>query len=182
MFRLFVDDELNLVFLEDSLASTLFGLIESDREYLGKWLFWVRNTNSVADVQAFIERSIEGFSKGRELVCAIEYRSNIVGIISYNRINPELKKVEIGYWLSENTQGQGIMSRCCQCLIDHAFSQMGMEKVEIHVATGNGSSRKLCERLGMTLEGVVSNAEKLHQGIVDHAIYGLQKSANREKP
>jgi len=181
MFRLAVDDELNLVFLEESLASTLFELIDANRAYLGKWLPWVRNTNSVADIQVFIKRSIEGFSEGRELVCAIEYQNSIAGIVSYNRINPELKKVEIGYWLSERMQGQGLMSRCCQRLIDKAFYQMGMDKVEIRVASENLPSRKLCERLGMTLEGIISNSEKLEQGIVDHAVYGLSSHRPRIK-
>ncbi|WP_457667755.1 GNAT family N-acetyltransferase [Thiolapillus sp.] len=176
MFRLVIDEELHLVFLEEALAAPVFELIDANREYLGRWLPWVPDTRSVADVQMFIQRSITGFSNMSGLVCAIEYRGEIVGIISYNKISRKLKKVEIGYWLAENRQGQGIMTRCCHRLIDHAFVSMDMEKVEIRVAVDNQPSRRLCERLGMTLEGIISNAERLSQGIVAHAIYGLHRS------
>ncbi len=175
MFRMIVDADLKLVFLEESLAPVLFDLIDANRDYLGEWFPWVEDTRAVSDIQAFTKRSVTGFANGRELVCAIEYQDSIVGIISYNRIRADLKKVEIGYWLAESAQGQGVMSRSCKCLMLHAFENMGMEKVEVHVATKNRPSRELCERLGMTLEGVVGNAEKLSTGIVDHAIYGLYK-------
>ena len=42
-------------------------------------------------------------------------------------------------------------------------------------ATENLASRAICERLGMKLEGIISNAENLNGRIVDHAIYGLHR-------
>ncbi len=182
MFCLTVDDELNLLLLEQRLAPVLFDLIESNRDYLGAWFPWVQHTHAVTDIQAFIKRSLIGFAEGRELVCAIDHQDSMVGIISYNKIRPDLKKVEIGYWLAESAQGKGVMSRSCKHLVNHAFEKMGMEKVEIHVATENLSSRKLCERLGMELEGIIGNAEKLSFGIVDHAIYGLYKQGMGRRP
>lgn len=61
-------------------------------------------------------------------------------------------------------------------LIDIAFNKLDMEKVEISAATGNQSSRKVCERLHFTLEGIITRDENLNGRIVDHAIYGLHRS------
>ncbi|WP_456413087.1 GNAT family N-acetyltransferase [Thiolapillus sp.] len=175
MFRLIVDAEINLVFPEDALAPILFDLIDSNREYLGEWFPWIPDTRSVADMSRFIKSSISGFADGKQFVCGIEYQGNIVGVVSYYKIDRELKKANMGYWLAESAQGKGVMTRCCKYLLHYAFDRLDMEKVEIIAASVNQRSRKLCERLGMTLEGVITNAEKLPQGIVDHAVYGLHK-------
>ncbi|WP_432454898.1 GNAT family N-acetyltransferase [Agarivorans sp. QJM3NY_29] len=65
------------------------------------------------------------------------------------------------------------MTRVCKKLIDIAFDELQMHKVEISAATENLASRAVCERLGLKLEGVISNAENLNGRIVDHAIYAL---------
>ncbi len=173
MFRKAVDSDINLVFLQESLANDLYELVAHDREYLSKWLPWPPLTKSVDDTKSFIKRSIIDFAEGKSIVCAIEYQGRIVGVISYNAIYHSLKKVEIGYWISSHYQGHGIITRACRHMIEHAFNRMGMDKVEISAATGNSPSRNVCERLGMKLEGIIANAENLHGKIVNHAVYGI---------
>jgi len=50
-----------------------------------------------------------------------------------------------------------------------------MNKVEISAAVDNAASRAVCERLGIELEGVITNAEKVGDRILTHAIYGLHR-------
>ncbi len=173
MFRLEVDTEINLIFLQESLAEDLFGLIDSDREYLNKWLPWPSHTKTIEDSKSFIKNSIIKFAEGKSMICAIEYVGKIVGVVGYNSIVKEVKKVEIGYWISSQYQGKGIITRSCSRLIRYAFDELEFEKVQISVATENVASRKVCERLGLKLEGVIKNSENLHGNIVDHAIYGI---------
>jgi ribosomal-protein-serine acetyltransferase len=51
-----------------------------------------------------------------------------------------------------------------------------MQKVEISVAVDNQSSRGVCERLGFKLEGIITRAENLNGRVVDHAVYGLNRT------
>ena len=175
VFKLSVDSEIKLVFLTEVLAETLFKLVDSDRDHLSRWLPWPPYIKKVEDTSLFIKDSIVNFAEGRGMVCAIEYRGEIVGIISYNKILRSLKKVEIGYWLSSRYQGRGIITRSVEFLITYAFEQLEMEKVEIAAASENQPSRKVCERLGFKLEGIIKNSENLHGKLVDHAIYGIYK-------
>ncbi|HIF9169539.1 TPA: GNAT family N-acetyltransferase, partial [Photobacterium damselae] len=44
-------------------------------------------------------------------------------------------------------------------------------------AIENKASRKVCERLGLTLEGIITRAENINGRVVDHAVYGLSRTA-----
>lgn len=183
MFRLTVDKDINLVLLQESLAETIFQLVENNREYLTKWLPWPPETKTVEDTKDFIKKALTSFAEGERMSCAIEYQGEIVGVIGFNKIQKDLKKVEIGYWLSEEKQGKGIVTRACKRLIQYAFEEMGMEKVEIQVQPGNSDSQKICERLGFTKEGTITNSGNLHGTIIDLMIYAirLDKSKDADK-
>jgi ribosomal-protein-serine acetyltransferase len=61
-------------------------------------------------------------------------------------------------------------------LIDIAFNEHMLEKVQLAAAKDNLASRAVAERCGMTLEGILTNREKVGDRILDHAIYGIHKS------
>ncbi|WIO74325.1 GNAT family protein [Porticoccaceae bacterium LTM1] len=180
MFRLKVNTEINLIFIQDSLADRLFEIVDSNRDHLGKWFPWVSNTDSPEPIRKFIKQAIVEFSEGVSIVCAIEYQGNVIGITSLHRINRDLKKAELGYWLALECQGKGIINKVSKRLVKYAFEDLNLEKVQIHAAEGNTRSRKVCERLGAKLEGVITNAEKIDDRIVDHAVYGIHISDNQD--
>jgi ribosomal-protein-serine acetyltransferase len=175
MFTLKVDSELKLALVEPSFAQRYLEITSTQREYLSQWLVWPPHAKSEDFFLAFIKKSLIEYAEGKGMVCAMIYKDELVGNISFNTINHNLKMVEIGYWLSENHQGNGIITRAVSKLIDVAFSDLGIEKIQISAGVDNLPSRKVCERLGMKLEGIISNSENLNGRIIDHAIYGLSK-------
>lgn len=175
LFKLNVDPEINLVFLHESLAEQLFKLVDTDREYLSHWLAWPVHIKKAEDYLPFIRDSITKYSKNEALVCAIEYKNELVGCISYNYISHSLKKVEIGYWLASDSQGKGVMTRCVKFLTNHAFNTLKMEKVESSVATGNIPSQNIFKKLGFVEEGIITNYENLNGTIIDHIIFAKYK-------
>ncbi|MNP73636.1 putative ribosomal N-acetyltransferase YdaF [compost metagenome] len=68
------------------------------------------------------------------------------------------------------------MTSACRVLVDYALLEMELQRVEIRCATANVTSRAIPERLGFVLEGVIRQAEKLPDGYVNHAVYGLLRS------
>ncbi|MDO6541359.1 GNAT family N-acetyltransferase [Photobacterium sanguinicancri] len=175
MFTKKVDDELELVLVHPALAMKYATVVEANRDYLSQWMAWAPHVKTEDDFKAFVKNSLLDYANGKSMVCAIEYQGVLVGNIAFNTIKPELKMVEIGYWLDARYQGRGIMTRCCQAMIDIAFNHLKVEKVQISAAKDNYSSRGVCERLGMNLEGVITNKEVVSGRILDHAVYGLHK-------
>lgn len=176
MFSLEVEKGLKLVLVQPSFAQLYFEIVKRERAYLGEWLAWPAHADSRNFFLDFIKRSLHDYAEGKSLVCAIFYDDSLVGTTGFNSINHELKKVEIGYWLSSKYSGKGIVSKSVSKLIDMAFTDLDMEKVQISVAVENQPSRRVCERLDMNEEGVITNEEKIGDRILDHVIYGLHKN------
>jgi ribosomal-protein-serine acetyltransferase len=175
LFSLKVDNDIKLSLVQESFAPIYTQLVRQDFTYLNQWLAWPAHCKNEQDFVSFIRKSLHDYADGKSLVCGIFYNEKLVGNASFNAIHHQLKKVELGYWLIESAQGQSIMTRVCKKLIEIAFDQLLMHKVEISAATENRASRAVCERLGMQLEGIISNSENLNGRIVDHAIYALHR-------
>jgi ribosomal-protein-serine acetyltransferase len=65
------------------------------------------------------------------------------------------------------------MTKACRTLITYAFTELALNKVEIHGATENIRSCAIPKRLGFTQEGILRDAEWLYDHYVDTVIYGL---------
>ena len=176
MFSRIIDEEIKVSLVQESFAPMYLELVKDNFTYLEKWLAWPPHCKSKQDFISFIRKSLHDYADGKSMVCGIWFNEELVGNISFNTINHQLKKVEIGYWLKESAQGNGIITRVCEKFIDIAFIELEMHKIEISAASENLASRAVCERLGMKLEGVISHAENLNGRIVEHAIYGLHRS------
>ena len=85
---------------------------------------------------------------------AILLDGKIVGTAGINSFDWENRMFTIGYWLSEDLTGQGIVTKCCSRLIDHCFEDLGHHRACILVAVENFPSRAVPSRLGMSLEGI----------------------------
>jgi len=58
-------------------------------------------------------------------------------------------------------------------LIDYAFNELNLNRVEMHCGAENTKSRKIPGKLGFTEEGVIRQAVWLHDRFVDFVIYGM---------
>ncbi|UOQ46886.1 GNAT family N-acetyltransferase [Gracilibacillus caseinilyticus] len=173
MFYHKIDEELSLKLIELKDAEKVFALTESSRDYLREWLPWLDFTTKLEDTKAFIRNSLKGYAEGESLTTFIVYQNEIVGTASYNNLDRSNKIAYIGYWLGEDYQGKGIMTRVAGALTDYAINELNMNKVDIRAAAQNQKSRAVPEQLGFVQEGSVRQAEWLYDHYVDHVIYGM---------
>jgi len=62
-----------------------------------------------------------------------------------------------GYWLAQKACGRGIATWAVAMLVDHAFEQADLHRVEVNIRTENAASLRVVRRLGLREEGVRSN-------------------------
>lgn len=173
MFRHIIDDELALALREEQHAEELFALIDRNRAYLREWLPFLDNVKSVEDGRNFIRSSLEAFARRSGVALDIWFQGRLVGGIGLNQIDWYNKSAEIGYWIGEDCQGKGLVTRACRALLDYAFDDLGLNRVVIRAATGNLKSRAIPERLGFTREGIERQAHWLYDRFIDMVVYSM---------
>lgn len=71
----------------------------------------------------------------------------------HTRIGPQA--LEIGYWISEQREGQGLVSEAVQALAHVALVHMKALRLEIRCSEGNERSAAVPRRLGFHLDGIL---------------------------
>lgn len=173
MFNHSIRDGVELRLLELRHAPAVYEAVVRNRAYLGRWLPWVDKTHSADDVEAFIKMSLEQFAANEGFAAGIFRGRDCLGTVGFHRIDWLNKKVELGYWLDEASQGKGIVTEGCRAVLDHAFKEWGLNRVEIHCATGNEKSCAIPKRLGFQLEGARRDGQILNGAAVDINVYSM---------
>ena len=101
----------------------------------------------------------------------------IVGTISVEQKEDVYRKdADIGYFLLPNQSGQGIMSEAVRQICDIAFQTLDIMRMTGLVYKPNMASRKVLEKNGFVLEGIMKNAVIKNEKIYDLCVYGKLKS------
>ncbi|EDL66274.1 GNAT family N-acetyltransferase [Bacillus sp. SG-1] len=173
MFKIELDGDTYISLLQPHHAVQLFKLVDANRENLGKWLSFPQKTKSVADSKTFIEKSLTRFANDNGFWAGIWSGSELAGAIGFIYVDSVNRKAEIGYWLGNDFEGRGLVTRSCKCFIQHAFEKWTLNKVEINMASGNIQSRAVAERLGFKQEGIIRDYEFLNGEYHNRVIYGM---------
>lgn len=173
MFRMQVNEEVSLKLLEMEDAKEIFALVDESREYLREWLPWVDHMKNEKDYEPVIEMWLKQFSSHDGYQAGILYNGKLAGMVGFHGIDWSNKKASIGYWLAKNFQGNGIMTTAVKGLIDQAFLEYELNRVEIQCGVENKKSRAIPERIGFKQDGIIRDAEYLYDHFHDTILYSL---------
>jgi ribosomal-protein-serine acetyltransferase len=171
-----VSDAIALRQIEINDAEQIFNTIDSQRQYLGKWLPFVEMTRKPEDTLQFI-RSV---NRDQELVFVMLFQGEFAGLIGFKNTDLLNRKTEIGYWLSEPFQHKGIVTESVKRLVKFAIENLQLNRVEINCAVGNLPSKKIPQRLSFQIEGIERDGELLiGNKYVDIERYSLCKRRDK---
>lgn len=87
----------------------------------------------------------------------ISYNNQIAGVININEmILGAFKSAFLGYFGVKDFSGQGIMQKGMVLVINYAFKQLGLHRLEANIQPKNIKSINLVRKLGFTKEGYSS--------------------------
>lgn len=69
-----------------------------------------------------------------------------------------LREFQIGYWVRESAQGQGLAKEAANALVRYTFKQLAANRLVMCHVAGNEASRKIITSLGFEFEGVRKNS------------------------
>lgn len=142
-------DEFTLTRWTSEDAVLLPAVITASGSHLSDWLFWAVGGYTGEDASTFFQRTHESWETGRSYEYAIRVDGAIAGGIG---VMTREGGVEIGYWLSREFIGRGLMTRAASLLTEDAFRR-GAGYVEIKHDELNVRSGAIPARLGFAVHG-----------------------------
>jgi len=97
----------------------------------------------------------------------------LLGSMGLNVIVWADRRAEVGYWVAPGARRRGVATGALGLMAGWALGELGLERLELYAEADNAASRRVAERGGFTLEGVLRGRD-LHRGERrDMVAYGL---------
>jgi RimJ/RimL family protein N-acetyltransferase len=98
-----------------------------------------------------IQGVVEWFAGGNKfLAVCLKTTGKVIGFVSLNPEEVEVETVyELGYVFNADYHGQGYAFEAGKAAGDHAFDELGANRLVVNTAEANEPSCRLAERLGM---------------------------------
>lgn len=167
---LIVSEKITLQSLKASDAAALYPVIESNRELLEKYLYWAKSVTDIGSTQTYINERIHS-AKPHAQWFKIVLAGNIVGVLGVKEIIN--KQAEVGYWLSQTAQGQGVITRAVSKVCEHLHNELQVQSVKICCLANNHASIAVANRLGAKHIDTLSDYHRIDNALQDLLIFQL---------
>jgi ribosomal-protein-alanine N-acetyltransferase len=79
----------------------------------------------------------------------------------------------LGYWTAREMAGQGLAPEAAVVVLQFAFEELELHRVEVAIVPRNLASRRVVEKLGIRMEGVAVRFLEIDGRWEDHARYAI---------
>jgi RimJ/RimL family protein N-acetyltransferase len=140
-------------------GKAVYEAMQASLNELKPWMPWAHNNQTVDDVEGNIRDAHAKFLTREDLRLHIFHKvtGEFIGSSGLHRINWDIPKFEIGYWIDTRLSGKGYITEAGGGITDFAFKELNAKRVEIRCDSQNVRSRAIPEKLGYTLEGILKN-------------------------
>lgn len=124
------------------------------------WELWHTSVPSSETIDEYIDFALQQKVKGIGYPFSVINKESgeIIGTTRYYGIQPEHKRLEIGYtWYAKQYQRTGINTECKFLLLSYAFEHLDCIAVQFMTNWHNLRSRTAIARLGAKQDGVLRN-------------------------
>ena len=80
---------------------------------------------------------------------------------------------EVGYWIARDARRRGVATRAVELLSTWAFSELGLERIELLAEPGNTASQRVAEAAGFTKERLLPAHREQKGRMRDFFLYVL---------
>jgi ribosomal-protein-alanine N-acetyltransferase len=133
------------------------------------------NPYTKEDAEFYINMCLNA-DKSKDLFLAIDVDGKAVGSIGvFVKDDVYCKSAEMGYWLGEEYWGKGIMTEAVKRICKIAFEKFDIVRIFAEPCAHNIGSRRVLEKAGFKLEGILEKSVYKNNEFYDSCIYALIK-------
>ena len=120
---------------------------------------WTMAEPTVDASEAFCRQGQADFlaRKSLPLLVFLKDGGGLAGANGLHDLVWSVPKAEIGYWCRRRLQGRGLTAEATRAVVDWAFDALGMRRVACLSDAANTASRRVAERAGLRLEGIMAH-------------------------
>jgi len=149
--------------LEPWQAEEFLAHIDRARETVDPWIPWAAFSTDLDSARATLQRYADNQAADTGRLNGIWLNGTLVGGVTFFRFNAEMGTCELGVWTEPAGTGHGLVTAAARVLVEYAFTERRVQRVEWVTTPRNSRSRAVAERLGMTLDGVL-RSNYVHNG------------------
>ncbi|MEM9752117.1 MAG: GNAT family protein [Planctomycetota bacterium] len=180
-FLLTVDQTVALRLVEPQHAPEIVQAVRANVEHIGRRLPWCSDNYDETSCRAWIKASLKEFGERTQLPLSIIEDGQVIGGSGWTEwsqgrndlLDIETASADIGYWLIEEAQGRGIITRCVAALLDYGFDEICLRRVTIRVEPDNQRSAAVPQRLGFTEEGTHRHVYQWKGRPVNYRVFAM---------
>ena len=167
-----INQDLSLRSLNRFDAKKLFELVDQNSAFLNEYLPWVAYNKNQHDTNQFVDYCLKCHQNQTELHLVILLKNQVTGVCSLT-INQINNHADIGYWITEENAGKGIVTKAVQRLMKFGFEDLKLHKLIIKCAPENVPSNKIALKLNFKLEGLLEEHERHGNRYLSLNTYGF---------
>lgn len=169
--RIPVTASLSLRAVDERYVTELHQLVMKNQRWLQQSLSWPADVSHEDETRRHVQGNVMLHQRGYAKMFLIFMKDELVGVLSFNAIEPANKAGYIGYWLDKAHQGQGILSQALQAFMRYYVERGEIRRFVIKCRVANHNSNRVAQRNGFTLEGCLREAEMLNGRFDDVNLY-----------
>ncbi len=104
---------------------------------------------------------------------ALKGETQMIGTISYHRVEKEYYRAEIGYILNSDYWKKGIISEAAAAIIDYGFNTMKLHSIEAQIDPRNKGSEEILKKFNFVKEAYYIENYFYEGQFLDTAVYSL---------
>ena len=135
-----------------------------------------RPATSIEEARNFIKNINSSIANNESVYWAITLKDDatLIGTICYWNISRENDTAEIGYELHPDFHGRGIMQEAITAVLNYAFAEMKVERIEAFTHVKNGKSSSLLQKNNFKRDFKLEEHLRKTEPFDDLVIYVLQ--------
>jgi ribosomal-protein-serine acetyltransferase len=151
------------------------GLVQSINE-LKRWMPWARVDQVLEQTETHCREEQARWHARQEIDFCFFGRADgaFVGKGGLHHIDWDVPKFEVGYWIRSSYVGRGLATEATGALVALARDHLGARRIELTCDARNVPSRRVAEKTGFTLEGILRHARRDNAGeLADKCMYAI---------
>lgn len=158
MFSHLLADGVRLRALEPWHADEFAAHLDRAREHIRPWVGPSFVTDTVDAARGTLVRYADATARDQARLVGIWVDGTLVGGVMFVDFDAAGGTAELGCWLEPAGEGRGLVTTAGRLLLDWAFDERKLHRVEWRCRVDNARSAAVARRLGMTHEATLRQA------------------------